>query len=201
MKASVSIVIAAAAAACAVLTPAALADDDLSNLGDRIRKQVEEQLENAGVRDFRIRRGLDIAPVPLDLRGKDRAKVGVGSYIVNAQGACNDCHTNPPFAPGGDPFQGQPKMINQAGYLAGGTAFGPFIARNITPDASGKPAGLTLAQFIEVMRTGKDFDNKHPAIPLLQVMPWVIYREMSDRDLASIYEYLRAIPHKDSDED
>ena len=49
----------------------------------------------------RIRIGFEIAPVPLNLRGKDRALVGLGSYIVNAQSGCNDCHTNPPFAPGG----------------------------------------------------------------------------------------------------
>ena len=29
---------------------------------------------------------------------------------------------------------------------------------------------------------------------LLQVMPWPIYRHMSDRELRAIYEYLRAIP-------
>src|SRR4029079_8943888 len=32
----------------------------------------------------RIKRGFGIAPVPLNLRGKNRAKVGLGSYYVNA---------------------------------------------------------------------------------------------------------------------
>ena len=46
------------------------------------------------------------------------------------------------------------------------------------------PAGLTLDQFIQVMRTGKDFDNLHPQMgPLLQVMPWPISRNMTDDDL------------------
>src|SRR4051794_4815650 len=36
--------------------------------------------------------GLSIAPVSLDLRGKNHELVGLGSYIVNAQGGCNDCH-------------------------------------------------------------------------------------------------------------
>ncbi|HEX9671010.1 MAG TPA: hypothetical protein VGC93_16180 [Thermoanaerobaculia bacterium] len=39
----------------------------------------------------RIIRGFNIAPVPLKLRGRNRALVGLGSYIVNAQGGCNDC--------------------------------------------------------------------------------------------------------------
>ena len=59
----------------------------------------------------RIQKGYQIAPVPLRLRGRDRALVGLGSYIVNAQGGCNDCHTNPPYAEGGDPFLGQPAIF------------------------------------------------------------------------------------------
>lgn len=142
-----------------------------------------------------IQRGYMIAPVPLDLNGKNRALVGLGSYIVNAQGGCNDCHTNPPYAPGGDPYQGQPAKVNAAGYLAGGMAFGPFVSRNITPNQSGRPAGLTLDEFIQVMRTGADPDQLHPQVsPLLQVMPWPVYGHMTDRDLEAVYEYLRSIP-------
>ena|SRR6267143_5408589 len=35
--------------------------------------------------DSRIEQGFDIAPVPLNLEGKNRALVGLGSYIVNAR--------------------------------------------------------------------------------------------------------------------
>jgi hypothetical protein len=143
----------------------------------------------------RIVRGYAINPVRLNLRGKDPQLVGLGSYIVNAQGGCNDCHTNPPFAEGGDPFMGQPTRINTAGFLAGGNPFGPFVSRNLTPDAEGRPAGLSYQQFERTMRTGIDLKRLHPEIsPLLQVMPWPVYRSMTDRDLRAIYEYLRAIP-------
>ena len=115
---------------------------------------------------------------------------------VNAQGGCNDCHTHPSYAPGGDPFLGEPKQINAAQYLAGGRQFGPFTSRNLTPDpTTGLPADLTFEQFLEVMRKGTDFDLKHPQIsPLLQVMPWPVFGDMTNRDLRAIYEYLRAIP-------
>jgi hypothetical protein len=76
--------------------------------------------------DARIRIGFKIAPVKLNLRGKNRAQVGLGSYIVNAQAGCSDCHTYPSFAAGGDPFFGQPEVINTAQYLTGGRQFGPF---------------------------------------------------------------------------
>src|ERR1700722_911168 len=41
----------------------------------------------------RIERGFAIAPVPLTFEHKNRDLVGLGSYIVNAQAACNDCHS------------------------------------------------------------------------------------------------------------
>lgn len=151
--------------------------------------------------ESKIRRGFAIAPVDLNLRGKNRALVGLGSYIVNAQSACNDCHTEPNYAPGGDPFLGQPEQINKAGYLGGGRVFGPFVSRNLTPDASGLPlGGATLSEFIDIMRTGIDPDQAHPQFgPFLQVMPWPVYRNMTDRDLRAIYEYLRAVPCVEGD--
>jgi hypothetical protein len=142
-----------------------------------------------------IRRGFEIAPVPLNLWGKNRMLVGLGSYLVNTTG-CNDCHTHPNWATGGNPFLGQAEQINTAQYLAGGRVFttpaGTFVSANITPDHAGRPAGLTLAGFFSVMRTGHDPDD--PPGDLLQVMPWPLYRWKTDRDLIAMYEYLRAIP-------
>jgi hypothetical protein len=140
----------------------------------------------------RIQRGADVAPVPLNMNGLNPALVREGSYIVNAQGGCNDCHTVPSYAAGGNPFMGQPEVVNAECYLAGGGVFGPFVSRNITPRENGLPAGRTLAQFKELMHTGKDFRTDDT--PILQVMPWPVYGKMSDRELEAVYEYLRAIP-------
>lgn len=147
----------------------------------------------------RIQQGFRIAPVPLNLDGKNRASVGLGSYLVNAAGACTDCHSNPLYAPGGDPHLGQPEVINTATYLAGGRAFGSFISRNLTPDVLGRPAGLTFPEFRQMMRTGVDDDALPPNVPsasldLLQVMPWPLVGKMTDHDLKAIYDYLSAIP-------
>ncbi len=35
--------------------------------------------------ESKVKQGFLIAPVPLNLKGKDRELVGLGSYIVNAQ--------------------------------------------------------------------------------------------------------------------
>ena len=174
--------------------------------------------------ESKVKIGLAIAPVPLNMRGKNRALVGLGSYIVNAQGDCNGCHSAGPateFAPGGNPYFGQhPAKVNAATYLGGGRDFGPFpadgpfphiISRNLTPDNSGRPVGgATFEGFVQIIRTGIDQDNVHPTcgpsgpdgkcLPppfdgsLLQIMPWPIYQNMTDRDLRAIYEYLSAIP-------
>lgn len=161
----------------------------------------------------KIQRGFEIAPVPLNLERKNRALVGLGSYIVNAVGECNGCHSAGPqtqFAPGGNPYFGQPEVTNPATYLGGGRDFGPYpspaspihiISRNLTPDQTGLPiGGDSFEEFRHTIRTGIDPDLLHPVLPapfdgtLLQIMPWPAYRNMTDRDLRAIYEYLSAIP-------
>ena len=143
--------------------------------------------------ESQVRRGYDIVPkgLKLNLSEKNRALVGLGSYIVNSSG-CIDCHSRPSYALGGDPFQRQPEMVNVDQYLSGGRMFGPFKSANITPNHAGKPAGLTRAEFLVLMRTGHD--PKDPPGDVLQVMPWPTFGKKTDRDLVAIYEYLRAIP-------
>ena len=175
-----------------------------------------------------IRRGFAIAPVPLNLEGKNRALVGLGSYIVNGQGDCNGCHSaGPPtefIVPKGNPYFLSPpfsgkEQINPATYLGGGNDFGGYpapdsplhiISRNLTPDKTGRPeGGNTFEQFVEIIRTGVDMDHLHPTctgdstencVPFpfdgsrLQIMPWPVYRNMTNHDLRAIYEYLSAVP-------
>ena len=158
--------------------------------------------------EARIHRGFKIARkagLTLNLHGKNKALVGLGSYIVNAQGVCNNCHTHPAYVPdkpgmpgsGGNPFLNEPEQINIEQYMAGGRTFamGTITADNITPDADGKPAGFTFKEFLETMRTGHNpQDNDPPGAPPLQFMSWPIFGKMTKQDLRAIYEYLRAIP-------
>jgi hypothetical protein len=152
-----------------------------------------------------ILRGYEIAAnqgISLNLKGKDWALVGLGSYLVNTTG-CNDCHTHSNYTMTGNPYNGLPEQINTAEYMAGGRQFGPdpvdghtVYSANITPDGpdgKGKPAGLTLAQFLQVIRTGHDPYPDYPG-RLLQVMPWPLYQWKTDLELTAMYEYLRAIP-------
>jgi hypothetical protein len=136
-----------------------------------------------------IRIGFQVAPVPLNLQGKNADLVGLGSFLVNAVGDCNGCHNPgvPPnfnYAAGGNPYFGQQPKVDPTVYLSGGMNFGqvgtptgpngyagPFIVtRNLTPDRTGHPeGGNTLAQFKQIMRHGTDFDHIHPTCTPAQI--------------------------------
>lgn len=145
--------------------------------------------------DARVQRGFAITPVKLTFKQRDRDLVGLGSYIVNAQGACNDCHTCPSFEPGHNPYDGKGDgKINGKNYLAGGAPFGPVLrSANLTPDpVNGLPErGNTFEEFRNLIQTGHD---PGPPPHTLQVMPWPVYRYMVNDDLRAIYAFLRAIP-------
>lgn len=169
--------------------------------------------------------GLQVASssgIVLNMHGKDPELVGLGSFLVNVVADCNGCHTADPtteYTGPGNPYLLHPpftgvKRINPATYLGGGQSFGSFptggpppngsvniVSRNLTPDKTGKPeGGRSLSDFIQIMRTGVDFDHLHPHLtpPLngavLQVMPWPAFQHMTDHQLTAIYTFLSAIP-------
>jgi hypothetical protein len=167
--------------------------------------------------------GLKIAPVPLNMANKDRDLVGYGSYLVNAVSGCNGCHSAGPqteYSAGHNPYflSQSPSEVNPATYLGGGRDFGVIgpppsphiVSRNLTPDKTGRAeGGASFNEFVEIIRTGTDFDHLHPNCSTtittncfnpptdgsrLQIMPWPNYRNMSNQDLLAIYTYLSAIP-------
>jgi hypothetical protein len=189
--------------------------------------------------------GLSIAPDFLNTTGKDPELLGLGSFIVNAQADCNGCHgSSPPseYLATNNPYfrppNNRPAKYDQTTYLNGGQNFGPvgpgivkdptsplyagpglgpnIISRNLTPDHTGNPeGGNDLHTFMNIMRTGHDFDKLHPncggavtdncySAPvngnLLQVMPWPLYRHMTDHQLTAIWTYLSAVPCNSHDD-
>src|SRR5207237_566327 len=111
--------------------------------------------------ESRTQLGFLIAPVPLNLTGKNRALVGLGSYLVNAVAGCNGCHSAGPgtqYIRGANPYFGQPARTNTATYLGGGRNFGPLapnspdiISRNLTPDKTGRAeGGHTFEEFLRI---------------------------------------------------
>jgi hypothetical protein len=160
----------------------------------RVETPVQGQGQGQGSRDSsEINAGVGAVPpeITLDLSGKNRSLVCEGSYYVNGISDCVGCHNGPE---GDDPANPIPLEDR---YLAGGQDFGPVFTRNLTPDSTGNPAGLTFPEFLAVIRVGRDWKNLPPAVgdpDTLIIMPWPAYRHGTDRFIRAIYEYLRSIP-------
>jgi hypothetical protein len=156
------------------------------------RLEAQNNNSQGGDESSLVARGFAIAPVPLNLAGRDHGLVGLGSYLVNAVGDCNGCHTGGspsslfifPYKAGGNPYFSQPAALDPNAYLNGGAFFGmvgtptgPFnyagpaiITRNLTPNYAGVPEGGTsLAQFKQILRHGTDFDHIHPSCSAAQL--------------------------------
>ena len=105
-----------------------------------------------------------------------------GKYLMEAVAACGNCHT--PQGPDG-PIPGKA--------LAGGLDFDEKVfkvwAANITPDRETGIGKWTDAQLITAIREGKRPDGRL----LAPLMPFEVYRDMSDRDVAALVAYLRTV--------
>jgi mono/diheme cytochrome c family protein len=108
-----------------------------------------------------------------------------GAYLVD-MAHCDGCHT--PLTPKFDPIPGME--------MAGGNPIGEEVfSANLTPDASGI-GYYDEALFVETMRTGYVRARK-----LHSVMPWWVYRNLTDEDLKAVFAYLRTLKpvHHDVD--
>ena len=110
---------------------------------------------------------------PVNLASADLVELGRG---LVALADCEGCHTawgapeNGPLLAGGN-------RIERNG--------SPVFSTNITPDASGVP--YDAEAFIQVIRTGKQS-------VLDPIMPWIAFRNLTDRDLRAIHAYLQTMP-------
>ena len=129
------------------------------------------------------------APVPVDLTNKSTLLAQRGAYLVRLIN-CQNCHSTVSQPAGTDPAQVGWKVTPQY-YLSGGKVQQGVKVANITPDALGNPAGLSLKQFKAAMKQGvSSIDSSKKLVS----MPWYNYAEMTDTDVKAIYEYLRSIP-------
>jgi mono/diheme cytochrome c family protein len=128
----------------------------------------------------RIEKGLHplTAPVPEPDRSTPEKR---GRYLVTIAD-CQGCHTawEAPKNPGR--FGGG----NHVELTIGGKNFDDF-SHNLTPDPTGIPY-YDDALFIEALRTGKVRTRD-----LGPIMPWTVFRNMTDADLVAIRAYLKTL--------
>jgi mono/diheme cytochrome c family protein len=102
-----------------------------------------------------------------------------GAHLVDIAG-CTDCHTQQDH---GQPLAG---MEFGGGQIFEGP-WGRVATANLTPDPSGIPY-YDENLFIQTIRTGYV-----KARALNQIMPWFVYRNMTDDDLKAIFAYLKTL--------
>ena len=143
--------------------------------------------------------------------------VELGRHLVTIL-ACNDCHTPFKLGPNGpEPdmtrmlsghpqdlvMPAPPRLDNGSPWIwvgaATNTAYaGPWgisYSPNLTPHETSGLGIWTEQMFVDALRTGKHMGQSRPIQP---PMPWPAYRHLSDRELRSIYAYLRTIPPIDN---
>lgn len=139
-----------------------------------------------------IRRALPMTAVPPDEAKKLRVLEPITAPIPAAAAPdlvqrgrklagladCGGCHTS----------WYMPKI---PGFLAGGNQIERGDRRSWSSNLTSDPSGISYydaAFFREVMRTGRAKGRE-----LSPLMPWIVFRNLSDEDLDALFAYLRAI--------
>jgi mono/diheme cytochrome c family protein len=115
-------------------------------------------------------------------------RVARGRYLTTGLLGCGICHTERDWTKHGAPaisgkeFAGQP--LEFPGFP------GHPVAPNLTSDPETGAARWTDDQIARAIREG----IKHDDTTLFPMMPYMIYANLSDEDLASVVAYLRSLP-------
>jgi cytochrome c2 len=125
--------------------------------------------------------------------------VARGGYLVNHVLLCNDCHSErdwtlysgpakPPLGAGRPCMDRNSKAVGINFGMAGFP--GRLCIRNITPDAETGIGSWTDGEIARAIREGVSRDGE----ALFPIMPWFMYTEMADEDVAAVIAYLRQQP-------
>ena len=102
--------------------------------------------------------------------------------LVFTAGGCASCHM-------ADGAKGDAQLV-----LAGGqrfaTAFGTFVAPNISPDPEHGIGGWTFAQFASAVQRGVGREGEH----LYPAFPYTAYAKASLQDIADLKAYMDTLP-------
>lgn len=109
--------------------------------------------------------------------------VARGEYLVNGPGHCADCHAHPSAKDRADRGEAVP--------LSGGRHLEIFLGQirfpNITPDTATGIGLRTEGQLARFFRNGIDHRGEIG-------LPFMMYADLADEDLAAILAYLRTLP-------
>ncbi|MCO6386026.1 cytochrome c [Aliihoeflea sp. 40Bstr573] len=102
-------------------------------------------------------------------------------------GGCASCHAAPQAS-------GE-AMLQLAGGVELESAFGTFVAPNISSDPDHGIGGWTASDFANAVRRGVAPDGQH----YYPAFPYTSYSRMSDRDVADLFAFMQTLPAAASD--
>lgn len=156
-------------------------------------------IENAvpeSTADFPMNFILNTIPQPPSFTKKPSPsdEIAYGGYLVNASG-CVECHT-----------QVDKGRIIAGLEFAGGREFqfpdGSVVrSSNITPHASTGIGSWTRENFLARFKQYADSTYLERSVQpgeFNSIMPWTMYAQMTEQDLAAIYTYLKTVPAIDN---
>lgn len=120
-------------------------------------------------------------PGPMDDLQTDTGDAARGQPVFVAAG-CASCH----MAPGAE---GDARLVLSGG-MRFASAFGTFLAPNISPDPSHGLGGWTLEQFASAIRDGISPEGQH----YFPALPYNAYNKMIGQDVADLWAYLQSLP-------
>jgi len=115
-------------------------------------------------------------------------RVARGRYLAQSVLGCTTCHTPRDFTKHGAPPVAGMDFAGQSIELPGFP--GHLVASNLTPDKGSGAGNWTDDQMARAIREG----IKHDDTTLFPMMPYMLYKDLSDEDLASLVVYLRSVP-------
>src|SRR6476661_2534995 len=115
-------------------------------------------------------------------------RVARGRYLAQSVLGCTTCHTPRDFTKHGAPPVAGMDFAGQSIELPGFP--GHLVASNLTSDKETGAGNWTDDQIARAIREG----IKHDDTTLFPMMPYMLYKDLSDEDLASLVVYLRCVP-------
>ncbi|NOK00443.1 MULTISPECIES: c-type cytochrome [Myxococcus] len=127
--------------------------------------------------------------VPAVTASADAAKLERGRYLVENVLACGSCHTPRDWSRYGGPASG-PALSGACWDDAAWELPGRVCAPNITSDPEHGIGRWTDEELMRALREGTGRDGK----TLFPLMPFLLYRELSDADAHAVIAWLRQAP-------
>jgi mono/diheme cytochrome c family protein len=143
----------------------------------------------AGVGYLYLRKPAQVSPLSIRVPMTPE-RIARGKYLFTSVADCDGCHSQRDLSRFGGPVvesgRGRGNVLSTVETDLPGTV----VAPNLTPDPETGLGAWTDGEKIRAIRDGVDRDGR----ALFPMMPYGVYRTMSDEDVQAVVAYLNSLP-------